>query len=205
MFNWFFKKKEIREIKEEAQKGFDLVKKDINHVGEWIKHLDSEKENHKKEIKEIKDVLSTMKEDIEKMKNTIFISENLNLNRVFKTPKQVFKKQTAVYGVQTAVQTGVQTPFFDQFSVIERSILWVLINTDMKLSYEDIAAILRKEKTTIRGQINTIKQKSEGVIQETIEKNGKKRIFISKEVKERIMENMKVRVKKNKKKGKNEE
>ena len=69
----------------------------------------------------------------------------------------------------------------------------------MKLSYEDIAAVLGKEKTTIRGQINTIKQKSNGLIQEIIEKNGKKRIFIPKEIKEKILKKQKVSVKKKKK------
>jgi hypothetical protein len=43
---------------------------------------------------------------------------------------------------------------------------------EMKLSYEDLALMLGKEKSTIRGQINTIKQKSEGLIEEITEKNG---------------------------------
>jgi len=71
----------------------------------------------------------------------------------------------------------VQTPKLDHFSITERAILWVLLNTDMKLSYDDLAAMLGKERSTIRGQINRIKQKSE-IIEEQIEKNGKKRLFI---------------------------
>jgi chromosome segregation and condensation protein ScpB len=108
-------------------------------------------------------------------------------------------KQTAVGDVQTGVQTGVQTPFFGQFSTMERSTLWVLLNTDMKLSYEDLAAILGKEKATIRGQINSIKQKSGDLIQEIMEKNGKKRIFIPEKVKETLLKKVKVRVRKGKK------
>ena len=64
-------------------------------------------------------------------------------NRPFKTPKQVLVKQTSVYPVQTSVQTGVQTPDLTNFSVMERAIIWILLNTDMKLSYDDIAAMTR--------------------------------------------------------------
>jgi len=199
MFNWFFKKKRFEEIKNETKKGFDLVKKDISHVGEWIKHLHSEKDLHKKDIEDLKEILSTVQEDLKELQNIVFINQSLKPNRVFKTAVGVLGKQTAVGGVQTAVQTAVQTPFFNQFSIIERSTLWVLLNTDMKLSYEDIAVILGKEKTTIRGQINTIKQKSEGLIQEIIEKNGKKRIFIPEEIKEKLLKKQKVSVKKKEK------
>ena len=203
MFNWFFRKKEVENIKNETKKGFDLVKKDLDHVGKWIKHLHSEKDMHKKGIAELKEILSTVKEDLEELKHIVFINQSLKPNRVFKTAVGVFAKQTAVGGVQTAVQTAVQTPFFDQFSTMERSTLWVLLNTDMKLSYEDIAAILGKEKATIRGQINTIKQKSGGIIQEIIEKNGKKRIYIPEEIKEKLVKKQKVSVKKGKKAQKN--
>ena len=204
MFNWFFRKKDVEELKKETKRGFDSVKKDINHVGEWIKHLDSEKITQKKDINDLKEHISTVQKELEEVKNIVFISQNLKPNRVFKTAVGVLDKQTAVGGVQTAVQTGVQTPFFDQFSTMERSTIWILLNSDMKLSYEDIAAILGKEKTTIRGQINTIKQKSEGLIQEIIEKNGKKRIFILEEVKEKLLKKQKVSIKKKKKGSKSE-
>ena len=199
MFGWFSWKKESEKIKEETRKSFDSVKKDITSVSGWIKHLDSEKTLHKKEIDGLKEVLSTIKNDVDELKNIVSVMNELKTNRVFKTPKQVFNKQTAVYAVQTGVQTGVQTPNLSQFSVTERAILWVLLNTDMKLSYDDIAAMLGKERSTIRGQINTIRQKSEGLIEEEIEKNGKKRVFIPEEMKEKMLKKTKVRVKSNKK------
>lgn len=203
MFDWFFGKREIKKVKDETLRGFESVKKDIHSVGGWIKHLDSEKELHKKEISEIKDVLSTIKEDIEELKNIVSLVEGANSKWVFKTPKQVFNKQTAVYPVQTAVQTAVQTPNLDDFSVSERAILWVLLNTDMKLSYDDIAAVLGKERSTIRGQINAIKSKSEGIIEEITEKNGKKRVFIPEQIKEKLLKKTKVRVRKDKNDKKN--
>ena len=74
----------------------------------------------------------------------------------------------------------------------------------MKLSYEDLALLLGKERATIRGQINAIKQKSEGLIEELVERNGKKRVFIPEEIKEKMLKKTKVRVKSDKKSEKSE-
>jgi len=71
----------------------------------------------------------------------------------------------------------------------------------MKLSYEDLALLLGKERSTIRGQVNTIKQKSEGLIEEMTEKNGKKRVYIPDVIKEKLSKYAKVRVKKKSKKS----
>ncbi|MEX0920888.1 MAG: hypothetical protein WDZ62_01360 [Candidatus Pacearchaeota archaeon] len=204
MFKWFFRKKEVESLKEDTKKGFNSVKKDINSIGEWIKHLDSEKKIQKKEIDGIKDVLSTINDEIEGIKNVVSIMNELKPKQKKQTTKQVFDKQTGVYAVRTGVQTGVQTPNFDQFSVTERAILWVLLNSDMKLSYDDLASILGKERSTIRGHLNRIKQKSEGLIGEKVEKSGKKRMFIPETIKEKLLKKAKVRVSK-KKKQKNDE
>ena len=85
------------------------------------------------------------------------------------------------------MQTGVQTPNLNEFSITERAIITILLHTDMKLSYEDLGVMLGKEKATIRGQINAIKQKSEGVIEEVSEKNGKKRVFVPENIKEKLL------------------
>jgi hypothetical protein len=197
MFGWFSKKKEkkeLEEIKEDTKKGFDFVKKDIAAVSGWIKHLDSEKKLQQNDINELKSNLSTVKEELEGLKNVLSVMNDLKPKQLFKTSKQAFGKQTAVYAVQTGVQTGVQTPNLGQFSVTERAILWVLLNTDMKLGYGDLSAMLGKEKSTIRGQINSIKAKSENIIEEVIENNGKKRVFIPEEMKEKLLKKSKVRV-----------
>jgi len=205
MFSFFKSKKHIEEVRSETKKGFESVKKDILAVGDWIKHFDSEKKVHKSEINNLKEDLSTLKEDVEEIKNLVsaFVDLNTNsrLNRPFKTNTRLLDKQTAVSPVQTGVQTSVQTPYLSNFSVTERAILFLLLNTDMKLSYEDLATMLNKEKSTIRGQINTIKSKSEGLIEELVEKNGKKRVFISEKTKEKLLKKQKVRVKEGKKKG----
>ena len=194
---WFFGgKREIEKLKEDTKKSFESVKKDITAVSGWIKHLDSEKNLNRKEIDEIKEGLSTIEKEMEGLKNVISMMNELKIPRLFKTSKQVFNKQQGVYAVQTGVQTAVQTPKLDQFSVTERAIIWILLNTDMKLSYDDISAMLGKERSTIRGQINRIKQKQESLIEEIMEQNGKKRVFIPQNIKESILKKTKVRVRK---------
>jgi len=199
MFGFFSRKKEAEQVREETKKSFESVKKDMISIGIWIKHLDSEKNSNKKEIDELKNTLSSVKEEIENIKNIISIVGELKIKQI---SKQVFNKQTSVYPVQTAVQTAVQTPNLDYFSNSEKAIVWILLNSEMNLSYDDLAVILNKQKSTIRGQINSIKQKSEGLIKERIENNGKKRVFIEETLKEKLLKKSKVRVKINKEKDK---
>ena len=123
MFGWFFRKKEVESIKTETKRGFDSVKKDMSAIGEWIKHLDSEKNFQKEEINDIKEVLSSIQDELENIKNIVSIlGEVRGIDKYSKLSKQ----QTAVYSVQTAVQTAVQTPNFDHFSLTERAIIWIL-------------------------------------------------------------------------------
>ncbi len=205
MFGWFSWKKEGEKIREDTKKGFEYVKKDITSLTGWIKHLDSERNLQKKEIDDLKAYLSSIRDDVEAIKNVLSIMNELKPKQVFKTNRQVLDKQTPVYAVQTGVQTGVQTPNLEQFSITERAILWILLNADMKLGYEDLSTILGKEKSTIRGQINAIKSKSEGLIEESIEKNGKKRVYIPEEIKEKMLKKQKVRIRGEKESKKEEE
>jgi len=154
------------------------------------------------QISDVKQDISSLKDEIEQLKDVISMFGDGVSKQLFKTNRQVFNKQTAVQGVQTAVQTAVQTGNFtgiSNLSVTERAIVWVLANNDLKLSYDDLAAMLGKTRSTIRGQINSIKQKSEGLVMEYVEKNGKKRVYMPEEIREKILKNVKVRVKKEKK------
>lgn len=204
MFWWFSKNKEVNRIEEETKKGFEFVKKDIRGISGWIKYLDSEKKIIQNEVNDLKEFLSSIQEDVENIKNMISIMNQLKTRGVFKTPKRVFNKQTGVYAVETGVETGVETPNLEQFSITERAIMWILLNSDLKLSYDDLAAMLGKERSTMRGQINRIKQKSVGLIEEITEINGKKRVFINEKTKEMLLKKSKVRVDKGKKYQKTE-
>jgi len=71
MFNWLFKKRDADDIKSSTRKGFEDVKKDISSVNGWIRHLDSERNIQKMEIETIKDDLSSIKSELEGIKNVL--------------------------------------------------------------------------------------------------------------------------------------
>ncbi|MEK6840833.1 MAG: hypothetical protein AABX79_02675, partial [Nanoarchaeota archaeon] len=101
MFGWLFGNKGVEKLKEDTKQSFESVKKDINSVGTWIKHLDSEQNSQKKELEEIKEVLSSLETEVEGVKNIVSIMSELKPGRKNQTTKQLFDKQTPVYAVQT--------------------------------------------------------------------------------------------------------
>ena len=194
---WFWKeKKEEKGLREELQKSFGAVKRDFSKVGEWIRHIDGKHAEHKDDISKLKDDLLELRAEIEDLKSALAFSEKGMFKQVFKQQQTAVDKQTDVEVVQTPIQTAVQTPFLQSLTVMERAIIWAMLNSDVNLSYEDLAALLGKDKSTIRGQINALRQKSEGLIEEITEKNGKKRLYIPEKVKEILVKSVKVRVKK---------
>ncbi|MDP1695612.1 MAG: hypothetical protein Q8L29_01710 [archaeon] len=209
MFGWLFGKGDGKKFQSETKKSFSAVKDDMTTIGKWIKHLDSKDKQLFDVMEDIKAEISTIRGEIEGLREGIgLINETEKNKQVFKK-MPVLNKQTAVEGVENSVQTAVQTGnIYDIFKILtanERLLIMTMLNNEMKLSYEDLALLLGKERATIRGQINTIKQKSEGLIEEFIEKNGKKRVFIPLEIREKLSKYAKVRVKKKKLNELNEE
>jgi predicted transcriptional regulator len=204
--SWFFRKKvdktEFEQLKHAVQTGLNSAKQDVNSLGTWVKYLDRSDSKLKEEIFELNEELATVKSELEDLKNVLSI---VGKGQMFKQQQTVFNKQTAVSPVLNSVQTAVQTAFLDNLSVTERAIIFILVNSDMKLSYEDLAAMLGKKKSTIRGQINAIRQKNEGLIEEQMGENNKKRVFIPDKIKEMLLKSGKVRVKNKKNNEKNSE
>ena len=190
---WLFSKKgELNGLRDEVKKSFSAVKQDFGRVSEWISHLNSRDKHHLDSVEELKQRIEVMEGEFSDIKNFMTFFSTRMSKQLFKQQQTGVDKQTAVEGVQTPVQTGVQTAFLNNLSVMERAIVWTLLNTEMKLSCEDIASVLGKERSTIRGQLNTIKQKNEGLIGEILEKNGRKRYYIPEEVREVVFSDMKV-------------
>jgi predicted transcriptional regulator len=208
MFEWLFGKSD-KKVEEETRKSFSAVKEDIEKVGKWIKHLDGQDKQLFDIINEIKQDLSSVKTDIDSIREGMNLEDMAVQNKQLLKKMAVSDKQTAVEGVEKDVQTAVQTASFHDIlrglSSNERLLIFTLMQSEMKLSYEDLALLLGKERSTVRGQINAIKQKSEGLIEEYIEKNGKKRVFVPEEVKEKLSKYAKVRVKGKKKQAENTE
>lgn len=184
---WLFTSKEDHEdLKGEVKQAFSGVKNDLKKASDWITHLNTRDKHHQSSVEDLHDRLSTMEGEISEMKTFIAFFSTKMSKQMFKQRQTGVYKQTAVEGVQTAVQSS----FLHNLSVMERAIVWTLLNTDMRLSCEDMAVILNKERSTIRGQINSIRQKSEGLIEEILEKTGKKRFFIPEEVRETVFSKM---------------
>jgi hypothetical protein len=199
MLNFFGKKVKKEEFdvhKNAVQTALNSAKQDVLNLSKWVEHLNDKDSGLKSDIEDIYGDLSTIKSELEELKNMV----NLAINpKLFKQRQTAVGKQTAVYTVQNTVQTAVQADFLDRLSVSERAIVMILLNSDMKLSYEDLAAMMGKDSTTIRGQINNIKQKCDGLVDEQIEKNNKKRLYIPEKIRNSLLKKVKVRVNKRKK------
>lgn len=203
MFGLFGTSKKVKRLEKDVRNSFSDVRKDLEGVSKWIKHLNNSDKQLFDLISDLKIELSSIKDDLDGLKEVVSLT-NLAVEH-----KQVFKKtavldkQGAVYAVQEPVQTPVQTGNFHDIlnglTSNERLVVFTLMNTELKLSYEDLARLLGKERATIRGQINAIKQKSDGIIQELTEPSGKKRVFVSEEVRNKLGKYAKVRVKDEKK------
>jgi predicted transcriptional regulator len=193
-FLWFGKNKEEK-LKEEITSSFDAVREDIDKISGWIGHLNTRHISHDDKFKQLFEEILKIKADVDDIKNFISFFETSSYSRVFKHQPTGVYKQTGVEGVQTRVQTAVQTPFFNTFlknlSASERTIVWVILNSELKLSCDDVAALLGKSRATIRGQLNSIKSKSNGLVLEQIEINGKKRYYIDPSVKESLIKQLK--------------
>ena len=202
MFEWLLGKRD-KQLEEKTQEGFNSVKRDMDTIGKWIKHLDSRDKQLFDVLNELKLELSSVQEEIGSMREGLEIVSNGVENKQVFEKTAVGSKQTAVEVVDKAVQTAVQTGnFYDIFRNLtanERALIFTLMNSHLKLSYEDLALLLGKERSTVRGQINSIKQKNEGLIEEISEKNGKKRVFVPEEIKEKLSKYAKVRVNNKKK------
>ena len=199
MFGWLFGDKAKR-LEEDTKKGFSSVKDDMDKVGKWLKHLDGADKQLFEAVSLMKNELSTIKSEIAELREGLGAADGLTVGKQMFKKMAVLGKQTAVEGVQEGVQTAVQTGNFYEIlkglSANERLVVFTLMNAEegMKLSYEDLAMLLGKERSTVRGQINMIKQKSPGIIEEITEKNGKKRVFVRPEIREKLVKYAKVRV-----------
>lgn len=190
-FLFWRRKKRDKEEKKELDDAVDDIRKEFGKAAEWIKHLHSKDGTHEENFTMLNSRLSSLENDVSEIKDFLsFFGPKLFKHE--QTASTSVYKQPGVQRVQTGVRTRLQHDFLRNLTTMERAIIWVLLNTELRLSYEDIAALLGKSRATIRGQANSIKQKSEGLIEEVIEKTGKKRVYIPESTKETLLKSMKV-------------
>jgi len=199
MFSFFSKKvekEEFSEHKNAVQTALNNAKNDVVNLSKWVEHLNNIDSGLKSDVEDVYEELSSVKNELEELKNMVSLAVNPKKLKNLAAVQTADGKQTAVYAVQNGVQTAVQTAFLDRLSISERALVMILLNSDLKLSYEDLGAMMGKDSTTVRGQINGIKQKCEGLIAEQIEKNNKKRLFIPEKLRDTLLKRVKVRVRK---------
>lgn len=199
----FGSKKRVEQLRKEVIESFNNVKSDLSKVGKWIKVIDEKSNKNEQEDSKIKEEINELKKELEEIKNNYEFFGQGKIKQLSKQRQTGINKQQNPFTVQTAVQTAVQTPKLEVLTVMERAIIFALLNSDIKLSYEDLAAMFGKSKSTIRGQINNIRQKNKGLIEEYSEPNGKKRLYLPEKVKNSITKDIKVKIK-NKKPQKSE-
>ena len=196
---WIFKKRDdpsqkLESLQQSLKNSFSQIKLDIQSVTKTIKNQHGHHESHKMNINLAHARIDNIEQMVFALQQELELAKQMQSNN--QTAVQSKQDQTAVRSkqlfkvVQTPVQTAVQTGSLEEidqkkFTPMERAIISILLNTDLKLSYDDLSVALGRDKSTIRGQVNNIKQKT-NLLQENVEKDGKKRFYVQEEVKTNI-------------------
>ncbi len=215
MFGFFKKRddnahKKIEDLNHTVSSSFLNLKKDMTEVGNWITHFKGKHDNHEDELQKVYRRLEGIEKDIDEIKDAWTHVQTGVQTRVQtgQTRVQTRVRQTDVRLKQMSVQTSTLEKL-KYLSVMERGIVWILLNSDIKMSYEDLYTALGKNKSTLRGQINNIKLKSPELIKEAVENDGTKRFYVEESVKDEILNRSKkvktqVKISKGKDKKKDE-
>ena len=194
VFGLFKRKRDIEGklsgLHDSLNDSFSKIKDDMGSVGEWIKHFDQTKEDHHSKIENLDTRLRSVEEfvmnlmeqspaeEVSKQEQTA-----VRPNQTDSVSKQVFEQPSKQ---QESVQTEIEKALFS-LTAMERTVVWSLLNTDILLCYEDLGRILGKDQSTVRGQLNNIKRKIPGLIEEKSEGNGKKRYYVNEAKKREIL------------------
>ena len=199
MFFGIFRKggdaeKKFSQLHDSLSESFSRIKNDMESVGDWIKHFNDTNSEQYDKIGEMDKRLLKIEEFILNMFEQGEINETFGqVSKQKQTavrPKQTAKPSKQSFGHLSKQQKSVQTDLEKELyslTPMERTIVWSLLNTDMLLSYEDLARVLGKDTSTVRGQINNIKRKIPGLVLEKSESNGKKRFYVEEEKKREIL------------------
>ncbi|MDD5177910.1 MAG: hypothetical protein PHT54_01335 [Candidatus Nanoarchaeia archaeon] len=196
IFGFFTRKKEesiharIDDVHSNVKNSFSKVRGDMEKISKLLSHFDNKHKGHEKEILNIHARIDGVEEKLASLfeKQT---AVQTAVQTQTGTNKHVSKQ--AFEPVQTAVQTAIQ---LKNLTMMERLVVWTLLNTDLRLTYEDLESILGKDQSTIRGQINNIKRKIEGLVEERSEPDGRKRFYINEKYKSEVLKGVNLQKKK---------
>lgn len=158
-----------------------LTKKELEEIQKNIKNVEKVTKNSfnlfKKDIKEINSTLDKLKLD-----HDILLELKGRLDAIG-TQTKVFKQPSKnLNAFKQHLNRGLELDL-DTFTQREKTLIRVLLdNKDMALSYKDIGKITNKSPSTIRCQINSLKHKTNVLIEE-IDIEGSKRYKVKEEIK----------------------
>lgn len=196
---WFFRDKRNETdpdtFSKKVKNSFINVKNDMQKILEWISFLKINYEKSENRLSEIEKNLENMKIRI------LNLEEDKNRAAVWTADQTAVQTAvqnwTAVRPKQTAVQkeVGDLEKYFNGLTWREGELLSILLNTEREMDYNDLCEMVGRDQSTLRGQVNKIKIKYPGAIEETVTNKGKKSFSMNQELKEKISERL------NKKKG----
>ena len=189
MFFWI-RKKEMMDLNEKfdrihssLHRSFLNVKTDMTHLNSKFDKLQNYHRSKENEFLRLQERV----DQLELLFNEAFGAKQKD-ERVFGQPFGQTQTDSRLKQPSVVVQTDkIGDKHTKNMTPMERAIISIMINSDIKLSYEDLSVMIGRDKSTIRGQINNIKQKNESLLTEFIERNGKKRFFVEERVKNEIL------------------
>jgi len=189
---WLFRKKRDDDVNEKfvnlhesLHSSFSNIKRDMTGINKWLDHFKSKHENHDKQFDLLNQRINNIEEVIDGIQTAV------QTGGLSKQPQTDSRPNNRLSLSKQDEENLSMTIKLKKLTLMERAVVWALLNTDLKLSYEDLSVALGKDKSTLRGQINNIKTKSEGLIEEYPEKDGKKRFCISDKIKSEILKGVK--------------
>ncbi len=177
--------KKFKEINNSLTSSFLKIKEDILSISTHLGDLHTHKENHSELIKELDSRIKTLENFIEDILSNQPRVQTTHVSK--QTQTNVRPKRMSV-PVQTEVLESLK-----RLTPMERSLVWALLNTDIRLSYSDLSRILGKDESTVRGQVSNIKRKTDDLVLEQSENSGQKRFYVEERVKNKIMRKYKVK------------